>query len=221
MRAVRLGSYSTLATTAGTPILLRLKSTMRKRRLWPPPRKRDVMRPLLLRPPDLLVFSVSARSGRLPCESSEKSGDTRPRTPGVVGLCCLRPMCLHSLEELDVLAGGERHDRLLPGRRAAGEATHALLLAANHAGADVDDIHVPQLLDGVANLDLVRVASHLEEELRFDRLGRQVIAGLPAGLLQPGALLREEGALDDQLWCSHDLVFRPQAAAASLVVGVA
>src|SRR5579871_4643626 len=104
MRAVRFGSYSTVATVAGTPILLRLKSMRRKRRLWPPPRKREVMRPLLLRPPVRDICSVSDFSGAFPCESSAKSGATRPRLPGVVALCGRRPIGLHSLEELDVLA---------------------------------------------------------------------------------------------------------------------
>ena len=63
MRAVRLGSYSIVATLAGTPILVRRKSITRKRRLWPPPRKRLVMRPLLLRPPVEVFFSSSVRSG--------------------------------------------------------------------------------------------------------------------------------------------------------------
>jgi hypothetical protein len=63
MRAVRLGSYSTVATLAGMPILSRLKSMIRYRCLWPPPRKRLVMRPLLLRPPVDVWCSVSERSG--------------------------------------------------------------------------------------------------------------------------------------------------------------
>ena len=37
MRAVRLGSYSMCATFAGTPSLFRRKSTIRYRRLVPPP----------------------------------------------------------------------------------------------------------------------------------------------------------------------------------------
>jgi hypothetical protein len=43
--------------------LRRLKSTVRSVFLWPPPRKRTVMRPLLLRPPLALLPSVSAFSG--------------------------------------------------------------------------------------------------------------------------------------------------------------
>jgi hypothetical protein len=92
MRAERLGSYSIEATVAGTPILSRLKSILRKRRLWPPPRKREVIRPVLLRPPVAGLDSVSALTGSLPWVSSEKSGETRPRTPGVIGLCVRRPI---------------------------------------------------------------------------------------------------------------------------------
>jgi hypothetical protein len=51
MRAERLGSYSIVATLAGTPRLSRLKSMMRYIRLCPPPRRRIVMWPELLRPP--------------------------------------------------------------------------------------------------------------------------------------------------------------------------
>src|SRR5919199_868978 len=39
MRAERLGSYSMVATRAGTPSLSRLKSMRRYRRLCPPPRR--------------------------------------------------------------------------------------------------------------------------------------------------------------------------------------
>src|SRR3954469_21335775 len=37
MRQLRFGSYSTAATLAGTPSLMRRKSTTRYWRLWPPP----------------------------------------------------------------------------------------------------------------------------------------------------------------------------------------
>src|SRR5689334_18635915 len=101
MRALRLGSYSTLATLAGTPILSRRKSMIRNRRLWPPPRKREVIRPKWLRPPVDGADSVSDLSGSFPLVTSEKSGDVRPRTPGVIGLCDRTPMGSDSLEEFD------------------------------------------------------------------------------------------------------------------------
>src|SRR5664279_6326049 len=92
------------------------------------------MRPKWLRPPLRDFCSVSALRGWLPCVRSEKSGETRPRLPGVVGLCVLKPMMdlLDPFEELDVLAGGDGHDRLLPVRPLAGKAPHPLLLAAHH-----------------------------------------------------------------------------------------
>src|SRR6478609_382513 len=140
MRAVRFGSYSTVATVAGTPSLLRRKSIRRKRRLWPPPRNRDVMRPKWLRPPVLFIASVRDFSGAFPCDSSEKSGATRPRLPGVVALCGRRPIFLDSLEEFDRLTGGDGDDRLLPVGPLADEPAHALLLAADDAGAHRDDV---------------------------------------------------------------------------------
>src|SRR3954466_3340902 len=82
MRAVRLGSYSTVATVAGTPTLWRRKSMTRKRRLWPPPRNREVMRPLLLRPPDRDIRSVSDFSGRVACDSPGDSGGGLPGESG-------------------------------------------------------------------------------------------------------------------------------------------
>ncbi len=63
MYAVRLGSYSIAATLAGMPSLRRLKSIVRYRRLAPPPRWRAVLRPLTLRPPDLVSPSTSVFSG--------------------------------------------------------------------------------------------------------------------------------------------------------------
>src|SRR5919112_3542272 len=82
----RFGSYSIAATRAGTPSLrLRLKSILRYRRLAPPPRWRDVLRPCALRPPDLLRPSVRVFSGSV-FVISEKSGYVTKRRPGLVGL---------------------------------------------------------------------------------------------------------------------------------------
>src|SRR5947208_12903502 len=85
MYAERLGSYSIAATRAGTPSLVRLKSILRYRRLAPPPRWREVLRPLLLRPPDLLRPSVRDFSGSSRVTSA-KSGYVANRRPGLVGL---------------------------------------------------------------------------------------------------------------------------------------
>src|SRR3954469_8967696 len=82
----RFGSYSIAATLAGTPSLrLRLKSILRYRRLAPPPRWREVLRPLALRPPDFLRPSTSVFSGSA-FVISAKSGYVTKRRPGEVGL---------------------------------------------------------------------------------------------------------------------------------------
>src|SRR6476659_8229314 len=197
MRAVRFGSYSTVATVAGTPSLLRRKSIRRKQRLWPPPRKREVMRPKWLRPPVRFIASVRDFSGLLPCDSSEKSGATRPRLPGVVALCGRRPIFLDSLEELDGLTRRDGDDGLLPVGASPHEAAHALLLAAHHRRTDGDDVDVPQLLDGVANLDLVRVARDLEQELRLQLIRLDIALAVTAGVLETRPLLGEQRTLDD------------------------
>src|SRR5829696_9571508 len=86
MYADRFGSYSMAATFAGTPSLrLRLKSILRYRRLAPPPRWREVLRPLALRPPDFLRPSTRVFSGSV-FVISEKSGYVTKRRPGDVGL---------------------------------------------------------------------------------------------------------------------------------------
>src|SRR3954454_14645770 len=85
MYAVRFGSYSIAATRAGTPSFWRLKSILRYRRLAPPPRWREVMRPCVLRPPDFLSPSVSAFSGSF-LVTSARSDHVAKRLPGLVGL---------------------------------------------------------------------------------------------------------------------------------------
>src|SRR5947209_8653554 len=85
MFAERFGSYSIAATFAGIPSLRRLKSTLRYRRLAPPPRWRDVLRPCALRPPLFLRPSTSVRSGSV-FVMSPKSAYVTKRRPGLVGL---------------------------------------------------------------------------------------------------------------------------------------
>ena len=63
----------------------RFQSMMRYIRLWPPPRWRTVMRPLLLRPPDFFSGSSSDRSGFLPFVISSNVETDMPRRPGEVG----------------------------------------------------------------------------------------------------------------------------------------
>src|ERR671921_1670775 len=85
MYAERFGSYSIAATFAGTPSLRRLKSILRYRRLAPPPRWREVLRPFELRPPDFFRPSTSDFSGSSRVISA-KSGYVEKRRPGLVGL---------------------------------------------------------------------------------------------------------------------------------------
>src|SRR3982750_2105312 len=85
MFAERFGSYSIAATLPGTPSLRRLKSTLRYRRLAPPPRWRAVLRPRELRPPDFVRPSTSDFSG-VSFVISAKSGYVEKRRPGLVGL---------------------------------------------------------------------------------------------------------------------------------------
>src|SRR5215212_4917950 len=85
MCAERFGSYSTAATLAGIPRLSRLKSISRYFCLWPPPMKREVIRPLLLRPPLFGLPLVSAFSGDV-LVMSWYDACVEKRTPGEVGL---------------------------------------------------------------------------------------------------------------------------------------
>ncbi len=85
MRADRFGSYSIAATFAGTPSFVRLKSIVRKRRLWPPPWWRVVMRPRLFRPPFFVSGSRSDFSGS-DFVMSSKPETAMKRRPGLVGL---------------------------------------------------------------------------------------------------------------------------------------
>src|SRR4030095_14911673 len=85
MCAVRFGSYSIAATFAGIPRLSRLKSMSRYFCLCPPPMNRDVMRPLLLRPPVFGLPLVRAFSGVV-LVMSWNDAWVENRTPGEVGL---------------------------------------------------------------------------------------------------------------------------------------
>src|SRR3954447_7627114 len=162
MYAVRFGSYSIAATLAGIPSRRRLKSTLRYRRLAPPPRWREVLRPLALRPPDFLRPSTSVRSG-LVFVISAKSGYETKRRPGDVGLGLRMGIGLRLLEAVEALEDRDgltrRHldDRLLPGPRAARGLAAALGLGLHRHRADLDDVDVEERLDGLADLRLVGV----------------------------------------------------------------
>src|SRR6185503_5818648 len=112
MRAVRFGSYSMCATFAGMPRLSRLKSISRYFCLWPPPMKREVTRPLLLRPPVFGLPLVSDFSGDVFVMSS-KDACVWKRMPGEVGLY-LFVAIVFSLYRLRGLNALDELGRLLP-----------------------------------------------------------------------------------------------------------
>ena len=85
MKPERLGSYSSRSTVAVTSNLRRLKSTRRRRRLWPPPRWCAVMWPWLLRPPVSDLPLVRAFTG-LPFHRPDRSTMTSCLSEGVIAL---------------------------------------------------------------------------------------------------------------------------------------
>src|SRR3989454_5795526 len=186
MRHVRFGSYSIAVTLAGTPSFSGRKSRRRYWGVWPPPRQRVVMCPLLLRPPVFVSGSTSERSGSV-FVTSAKSETDRKRVALVTGLNCRMPMS--ALEDLDRVAFLQRDDRLLP--RAAGSrvAPVGAPLGAHHQRAHVGHRHLEQRLD--RRLDL--------------RLGRLRVA--PEGVRLVG-LKRRRGFLGDQRPDGHLVAFR-------------
>src|SRR3954447_8053301 len=171
MYAVRLGSYSIAATLAGIPSRRRLKSILRYRRLAPPPRWRDVLRPLALRPPDFLRPSTSVFSG-VDFVISAKSEYVTKRRPGLVGLGLRIGICLalalealEALEDRDRVALAHLHDGLLPRPGPAGRVAAPLGLGLHRSRAHVDDLDVEEHLHGLADLGLVRVVVDAERVL--------------------------------------------------------
>src|SRR5579875_2638444 len=69
---------------------------------------------------------------------------------------------LRSFEDLDLVAGLELDDRLLPAGARALERAAPLRLRLHLDDVDADDLDVEELLDGLADLRLVRVLVHLE-----------------------------------------------------------
>src|SRR3954454_9829839 len=209
MYAVRLGSYSIAATLAGMPSRRRLKSTLRYRRLAPPPRWRDVLRPLALRPPDFLSPSTRVFSGVV-FVISAKSEYVTKRRPGLVGLGLRIGICLalalealEALEDRDGVALAHLHDGLLPRPGLARRVAAPLGLGLDRGRAHVDDLDVEQRLDGLTDLRLVRVVVDAERVL--------------AGRGEHVALLAHDRADDDLGVVHHEPPFarlvRPSAAA--------
>src|SRR5690606_36704483 len=140
MFAVQFGSYSISATRAGTPNWSRLKSLRRYRRLAPPPRRRDLIRPWWFRPPVLRSGSVSDFSGPWRVISSNAL-TARKRDPGVTGLNSLMTMS-YPLVQVDALAFRQRDERLLVPRTPAKSAPATAKLAPI--------VHREQILHGHA-----------------------------------------------------------------------
>src|SRR2546423_839197 len=118
MRAVRLGSYSMVATLPGPPGLPRLKSIRRYARRPSPPRWRTVILPWLLRPALLGSFSRRLFSGSVAVISS-KLAVAMNRRPGLVGLYFLTGISQAPEQAFQPLALLQGHDGLLPGGGAA------------------------------------------------------------------------------------------------------
>src|SRR5450756_1826148 len=180
MRAVRLGSYSMCATFAGTPSLsCRRKSITRKARLCPPPWWRVVIRPALLRPPDLGSGRTSDFSGSERVIST-KSATLEPRRPGVVGLYLRIPMSGQSLirrrsadrspEDVDG-PFAQRHDRPLDVLALAKTELGAPGLALTGDRVDRRHLHAEHLLHGDLDLGLVCPGVHHERVLALVEQG--------------------------------------------------
>src|SRR5271166_1363120 len=174
MKAVRFGSYSSRSTVAGTSNLRRLKSTKRYACLCPPPMKRLVMRPWLLRPPVPILPSVSTLTG-LPFHSSERLIRTVPRRLAVTGLNCLSAILCEARGEIDRLGGGQLDERLLHVRALARPALEPLGLALLHQRVDRQHGDAEQALDRCLDLALVRIRRDAEHELAMLRQHRRLL----------------------------------------------
>src|SRR6266850_4201004 len=185
MRAVRLGSYSMLATRAGIANLSRRKSMRRYCRLCPPLIYRLVIWPLLLRPPVRRSGSSSDFSGSL-FVTSAKSETERNRVPGVIGRNCRMP--ISALEHGDRVAFFECDDRLLPRRattRPARGAAAGATPGAHHQGAHVGHGDLEQRLDRRADLRLGRGRVHAEGVLLAGLVRRRGFLGDDGAHKQP------------------------------------
>src|SRR2546425_13340472 len=100
-------------------------------------------------------------------EISAKSGTSVCRSVGVVGRNFLSAMVrpLDLLEQLDLLIGLERHDRLLPVAPLAHEAPLTANLPQHLLRAYRSNLHVEDRLDGAFDVDLVGLAPNFEQVL--------------------------------------------------------
>src|SRR5690606_23468693 len=147
-----------LATLAGMPSLSRRKSTMRYRCLWPPPRCRDVMRPLVFGPPVDFVWAMRDVPAWV-CVMSVKAEAVRNRRPRGVGV---RFCTISDSEQVDRVVRGELDQGPLGVLAAAQHVAGPLHLALAVHGVHRQDAHTEDLLDGVLDLALVGLRCHLE-----------------------------------------------------------
>src|SRR3972149_9569206 len=203
MRAERLGSDSIAATFPGTSIFGRLKSMMRYRCLWPPPRKRTVMRPSWFLPPRSCLGSVRDLRG-LVSVSSSKLWTVKNRRPGDVGLYFLSGIGVSdSLEELDhLLAFTQGHEGLLPVGPSPLEPSVALQLSPNACGAARAHLDSEELFDRPLDLRLVGARGDLEAQ-------RAVV------VLRRRRLLGDERSVDDVVHLHRESLSVSMAAASS------
>src|SRR5580692_9109381 len=116
--------------------------------------RREVTRPYTLRPPDLFLVSVRARIGRFLERPTGLFSEVK-RWDGVSGRKCLMgmaggPFAVSASDELDLVAGLERHDGLLVvGGRARRALAALLVLAAVVHGVHAADGDLEGRLDGL------------------------------------------------------------------------
>src|SRR5262245_60499372 len=138
---------------------------------------RVVMRPKLLRPPDLVLPSVNILTGA-PFHKWLRSTSTSWRRPGVVGRKVLSAMAaslLQARRHVDGMALFEGHHRALDVALQSANVLEGLQLAL--ADLRVDGLHldVEERLDGSLDLGLGRVARHLEDHLVVLRHQRRLL----------------------------------------------
>src|ERR1700676_563495 len=162
MRALRLGSYSMAATTATIPCLSRLKSISRYAFLCPPPRKRDDMRPVLLRPPLARLPFTRLFSGVCLVMSSRDTTVWKRRV-GVVGLKLFTAILdLRVLRHL--LAGLEAYPGFFPVRAIARKLPAPAQLARRHRGANFRHLYLESRFNRVTDLGLIGIDCDLKAQ---------------------------------------------------------
>src|SRR5262249_62332560 len=116
--------------------------------LWPPPIWRVVMRPKLLRPPDLVLPSVNSLMGP-PFHRWLRSTCTNWRRLGVVGRNVFSAIAASPSQpgrHIDGMTLFEGHDRALGVAQQRSNILERFLLALAHVGIDRPYLHIEQPL---------------------------------------------------------------------------